>query len=325
LKQMGDFYLQVKWDFQSWLPLVSRILPSDVCRIHKKGAKIRVDTTLVDFNDMHWERGDISVVFNGDAKRQQSMFILDNKQQVFQQVRYEESENEIEDEVDILMSSDIVAVQMSTRLITFNRTQTGFFFKEDKTEMVGPYQAEFYSINGLALESRKRREHLTQEDLRKNKALIESLTKGSSNSLVADSNGEPIRRGSLVPPSKSTISWNDYINGGKQPCLGRQVICKETTKTFRATVAMSQSFPLSKSMLLDVLEVVAPVKHFSKLREFVEMKLPPGFPVKIDIPILPTITTRVSFQEFQFRDDICDSLFQIPKNYSENPGRFPDL
>ena len=115
---------------------------------------------------------------------------------------FQESENEIEDEVDILMSSDIVAVQMSTRLITFNRTQTGFFFKEDKTvgktslmngieksmsiksfyfqEMVGPYQAEFYSINGLALESRKRREHLTQEDLRNNKALIESLTKVSS-------------------------------------------------------------------------------------------------------------------------------------------------
>jgi hypothetical protein len=46
---------------------------------------------------------------------------------------FQESENEIEDEVDILMSSDIVAVQMSTRLITFNRTQTGFFFKEDKT------------------------------------------------------------------------------------------------------------------------------------------------------------------------------------------------
>lgn len=47
-------------------------------------------------------------------------------------------------------------------------------------------------------------------------------------------------------------------------------------------------------MLLDVLEVVAPVKHISKLREFVEMKLPPGFPVKVDIPILPTITARVN-------------------------------
>lgn len=44
-----------------------------------------------------------------------------------------ESESEIEDEVDILMSSDIVAVQMSTRFITFARAQSGFFFRADKT------------------------------------------------------------------------------------------------------------------------------------------------------------------------------------------------
>ncbi len=75
-------------------------------------------------------------------------------------------------------------------------------------------------------------------------------------------------------------------------------------------------------MLLDVLEVVAPVKHFSKLREFVEMKLPPGFPVKVDIPILPTITTRVNFQDFEFRNNMPDTLFQIPKDYTENPGRY---
>lgn len=41
-----------------------------------------------------------------------------------------------------------------------------------------------------------------------------------------------------------------------------------------------------------------------------------------DIPILPTITTRVSFQEFQFREDIPDNLFQIPKDYTENPNRW---
>ena len=33
--------------------------------------------------------------------------------------------------------------------------------------------------------------------------------------------------------------------------------------------------------LLNILEVVAPFKHFNKLREFVQMKLPPGFPVKL--------------------------------------------
>ena len=59
-------------------------------------------------------------------------------------------------------------------------------------------------------------------------------------------------------------------------------------------------------MLLDVLEVVAPVKHIGKLRDFIEMKLPPGFPVKVDIPILPTITARVIQDNYIFI-----SFFQI--------------
>ena len=33
--------------------------------------------------------------------------------------------------------------------------------------------------------------------------------------------------------------------------------------------------------LLNVLEVIAPFKHFDKLKEFVSMKLPPGFPVRV--------------------------------------------
>ena len=32
---------------------------------------------------------------------------------------------------------------------------------------------------------------------------------------------------------------------------------------------------------MDILEVIAPYKHFHKLRQFVDMKLPPGFPVKL--------------------------------------------
>lgn len=54
--------------------------------------------------------------------------------------------------------------------------------------MVGPFHSEFYLINGLVLESRKRREHLSEEDLLKNKAIMESLTKGNTQGL--DGNGE---------------------------------------------------------------------------------------------------------------------------------------
>lgn len=72
--------------FNFIVPLVSRVLPSDVCKIHKSGASIRMDTTLVDFNDMRWERGDISFIFNGDQKPSKSLAILDNKTKRYQRV-----------------------------------------------------------------------------------------------------------------------------------------------------------------------------------------------------------------------------------------------
>ncbi|OAD46979.1 Ankyrin repeat domain-containing protein 13C [Eufriesea mexicana] len=321
LRQMGDFYMELKWDFQSWVPLVSRVLPSDVCKIHKSGASIRTDTTLVDFNDMRWERGDISFIFNGDQKPSKSLAVLDNKAKRYKRVGYEETELEIQDEVDILMSSDIMVAQMSTKGITLSKTQTGWIFREDKREMVGPFHADFYQINGMVLESKIRREHLSEEDLQKNKAIMESLTKGSSQGFT--NRKSQARRASLNPPPESNITWEEYIMAppGHCPLLGRNLVYKESSKSFKATVAMSPDFPLTVDMLLNVLEVITPFKHFRKLREFVLMKLPPGFPVKIDIPILPTVTAKITFQEFAFRNDIDPKLFQIPPDYLEDPMR----
>lgn len=45
--------------------------------------------------------------------------------------------------------------------------------------MVGNYQATFYNVHGISLETRKRREHLSDADLQKNKQLLESFTKGN--------------------------------------------------------------------------------------------------------------------------------------------------
>lgn len=325
LHQMGDFYMELKWDFTSWVPLVSRILPSDICKIHKKGSCIRLDTTIVDFNDMRWDRGDVSFLFLGHVRPSEALTVLDNKALVYQKVRHEETEMEIEDEVDILMSSDIVAVQMSTKSITFSRAQSGWFFREDRKETVGNFQADVYDINGMILDSRKRREHLSEEDLQKNKAIMEKLTKG--NTQIIDWNGELLRRNSLTPPPDSGVSWEQYITAppGDHPPLGRRLVNKETSRAFRATVAMSPDFPLSVEMLLDVLEVIAPIKHLNKLREFIQLKLPPGFPVKLDIPILPTVTAKITFQDFAFRDDIDQKLFEIPPYYKEDPNRFPDI
>jgi uncharacterized protein YnzC (UPF0291/DUF896 family) len=144
------------------------------------GSKIRLDSTLIDFNDMRWERGDITFLFRGDSDNSM-ITALDNEAKCYQYVRTQESELEIQDEIDLLMTSDIVTANFSTKNVTFTQVKTGWFFREDKKETInGVYNAEFFDVNGLTLESRKRREHLNREDLQKNKtSIVESLTKSS--------------------------------------------------------------------------------------------------------------------------------------------------
>ena len=77
------------------------------------------------------------------------------------------------------------------------------------------------------------------------------------------SGSESTRKHSLSPPIEPQISWQTYINSppGEPPCLGREHICKESRKTFKATVAMSEDFPLTVEMLLSVLEVRYLAQH----------------------------------------------------------------
>eukprot|EP00092_Neocalanus_flemingeri_P014073 GFUD01015182.1.p1 GENE.GFUD01015182.1~~GFUD01015182.1.p1 ORF type:complete len:466 (+),score=160.59 GFUD01015182.1:71-1468(+) len=334
LRNLGDFTLELKWDFSSWVPLVSRILPSDICKISKRGASVRLDTTLVDFSEMRWERGDITFLYRGDEVPEHSLCVLDNKAGVYQYVRHQESELEFEDEVDLLMSSDIVAAQISTKPITFTREKAGWIWREDRAEQLGNYQADFYTVNGMVLESRKRREHLSEEDLQKNRAIIDSFSKGNTQAIEADpaAPAEPTRRESLVPPPTPGVTWAEYsaCPAGQPPQLGRKIVSKISSKQFKATVAMSEDFPMKVDMLLAVLEVIAPqFKHFNKLRDFVTLKLPPGFPIQVNIPVLPTVSAKVTFTDFKWTDAGDDGQeqerFQVPDSYSLDPYRFPDL
>ena len=55
-----DFYVEIRVELNSWVPLVSHVLPSDTLRIWKKGAKIRCDFTIKELQGTTWKRGQLS-------------------------------------------------------------------------------------------------------------------------------------------------------------------------------------------------------------------------------------------------------------------------
>jgi len=94
-------------------------------------------------------------------------------------------------------------------------------------------------------------------------------------------------------------------------------------KNFKGTVCCARDFPYKIKELLPILELLTPTnRHFSKLQSFIEMKFPDeGFPLKLEIPIVPTVTGVVTFTKFE-RQIVDSSLFEIPSNYTPSEIKF---
>ncbi|GFP94330.1 ankyrin repeat domain-containing protein 13b [Phtheirospermum japonicum] len=75
----------------------------------------------------------------------------------------------------------------------------------------------------------------------------------------------------------------------------------EYKKSLRPTLCLSQHFPLQTEELLPLLDILAnKVKAIRRLRELLTTKLPKGtFPVKVAIPVVPTIRVIVTFTKFE--------------------------
>jgi hypothetical protein len=79
LEELPDFELTMTWQFSSWVPLVSQLLPSDTYTIRKRGSSMRFDTTLLGMTGLKWERGSISLVLWGkDMPKPGASYVLDN-------------------------------------------------------------------------------------------------------------------------------------------------------------------------------------------------------------------------------------------------------
>ncbi|EPB73425.1 hypothetical protein ANCCEY_07496 [Ancylostoma ceylanicum] len=173
-------------------------------------------------------------------------------------------------------------------------------------EQIGDYNVNFYLVEGMKLVSRKRREHLTADDIKKNKSFMQSLASGAA---VGDEDFKSLQhRKSLAPPGRMPTTWEEYVGAapGAAPPLGRAQILKQNEKQFTALIGMGYRPSFFASMLFNTATVCS-------IHGFTE------------IPLLPTISAKVTFQKLQFVSNLSDKLFYVPTSYREDPTRFPDL
>ncbi|XP_061458577.1 ankyrin repeat domain-containing protein 13A isoform X2 [Rhineura floridana] len=360
INETPDFYVEMKWEFTSWVPLVSRVCPSDICRIWKSGAKLRVDITLLGFENMSWERGKRSLIFRGeDTGHWAELIEVNHDEKVVATERFEitqqikrltlDSMTPKTKEVERRLTSPIISTSLDTRNIAFERNTSGFWvWRTEKSEVVSDYEAKVYTANNVNVVTKIRTEHLTEEEKRRYKAdrnPFESFLGTIEHEYGAQ---QDLTTEYATTNNPTAITPEEYFNPQfdlKDRDIGRPKEVTIRTQKFKANLWMSEQFPLSLvEQVTPIIDLMARTSaHFARLKDFITLDFPPGFPVKIEIPLFHILNARITFgnvnscstveeaspqapavaqQPSASAFAVDQSVFEIPKSYRiQDDGR----
>ncbi|XP_038670250.1 ankyrin repeat domain-containing protein 13B isoform X2 [Scyliorhinus canicula] len=336
LRQAQDFYVEMKWEFTSWVPLVSKICPSDTYRVWKSGQNLRVDTTLLGFDHMTWQRGSRSFVFRGQDNCAVVMEIDHDRQMVYSETlslaNYDHdmllaAVQPSEEQVASRLTTPIVTTQLDTKNISFERNKSGILgWRSEKTEIINGYESKVYGASNVELVTRTRTEHLSDQNKSKSKGSKTPLQSflGIAEQHVGPHNGAFITQ-TFSNTNPTSITPEEYFNlnfelGSRD--IGRPMELTTKTQKFKAKLWLCEDHPLSLS------EQVAPIIDlmaisnalFAKLRDFITLRLPPGFPVKIEIPIFHILNARITFVNLNGSDEPVNSIRNSPTSEAPSPS-----
>lgn len=146
-------------------------------------------------------------------------------------------------------------------------------------------------------------------------------------------------------PSKA-LTPEEYFSGldlnGRD--VGQPQKVQSKVQRFKANLWLSEDFPIKlQEQVLPILDLMSTMAspHVSKLKDFITMQLPSGFPVRIEIPLFHVLNACVTFGnvfgldtavknvQYLREDDsqrlscvVDDCCFDIPPNYANKSNEF---
>ncbi|BHF76528.1 Ankyrin repeat domain-containing protein 13C [Sparganum proliferum] len=324
LTKVPDADIHLEWELHSWVPFVSRFLPSDKCRVRKKGNKVRVDMSLKGFQDFGWLRGDISFLLDGSRLFDEKVVMLDHEQKLYECVTSQLSEvdsAQFDLEWSLISSSPVVTLRILHDNLSCVPNYSGWFNSEQqKVDQVGQYRAKSFTLSNLVVESQSRHEHVSESKYSNALANLLGLLQSSLQAPPQTSNALPeVSESSNPPPATPTAAptrtrssstsgvqlppWNAYCSGSLTPkalFFGCNPVIKRKSLNISFSVSFAEEIFFPIHVYLSLLDLLAPRNNLSALRDALSSKAPSGFPVQIEAAVFPTVTAKLRITSIEY-------------------------
>ncbi|KAL8461446.1 hypothetical protein ACS0TY_031984 [Phlomoides rotata] len=334
LRRMRDFYMEISFHFESSIvPFVGKIAPSDTYKIWKRDGNLRADTSLAGYDGLKIQRANQSFLFLNDFNYSNSidsdiprgsLLILNHDEKKIYDA-FENAGNPLSD-TDVSNFCNQTSVYRPgmdvTKAELIGRTN---WRRQEKTENVGEWKARVYEMHNVLFTFRSRKVNAADNrddpfsptcvlPLEIDEESDEGFIVAENPRFSVSNDRQQRRHSSFVRDDREFVTVSrksvDIIpvdsRRGKPRCGGDRLVAppatkeKEYAKSLRPMVWLTDKFPLKTEELMPLLDIlVNKVKAVRRMREILTTTFPPGtFPVKVAIPVVPTVRVVITFTKF---------------------------